>query len=177
MIKNFSRDFENFIIDIQVSFVTLKISHVLRVKYFIEWCVDWFVFDRSRRDFDVYVTLTYLTCIDAMTFTYKILMALFKDKHKNFSLKLEEMLMHTVNVYIKIHEIDSSSANRLSSTACKSTRMSHLSIKRQHVIFWIKFHNDKTYDFDLTNDTIYFRNAYFKTRLRSDNSFNINQCD
>ena len=177
MIKNFSRDFEDFIINIRISSVTLKISHVLRAKYFIEWCVDQFVFDRSRRNFNVCVTLTYLTCIDAMTFTYKILMTLFKDKHRNFSLKLKEMLMHTVSVYIKTHEIDSSSANRFSSTTCKSTQMNHLSIKRQHVIFWVKLHNDETYDFDLTSDTIYLRNAYFKTRLRSDNSLNINQCD
>ena len=174
MIKSFSKNFENFIIDIQISLVTLKINYILRIKYFIEWCVNWFVFDRSWRNFDVCVTLTYLICIDAMTFIYKILIILFKDKHKNFNLKFEEMLMHIVNVYIKIHEIDSSSANRFSNTTCKSTRMNHLLIKRQHVIFWIKLHNDKTYDFDLTSNTIYFRNAYLKIRLRSNNSFNIN---
>ena len=62
-------------------------------------------------------------------------MTLFKDKHKSFNLKFKEMLMHIVNVYIKIHEIDSSSANCLLSTTCKSTQINHFSIKRQHVIF------------------------------------------
>ena len=177
MIKNFNKNFEDFIIDIQISSVTLKINHVLRFKYFIEWYVDRFVFNRSRRDFDVCVTLTYLTYIDTMAFIYKILMIFFKDKHKNFSLKFEGMLMHTVNVYIKTHEIDSSNENRFLNTTCKSTRMSHLSIKRQHVVFWIKLHNGEMYDFNLTSDTIYFRDVYFKIRLRSNNSLNINQCD
>ena len=174
MIKNFNKNFEDFIIDIQISSVTLKINHVLRFKYFIEWCVNWFVFDRSRWNFDVCVTLTYLTCIDAMTFTYKILMIFFKDKHRNFSLKLKEMLMHIINVYIKIHEINLSSANRFLNTTYKSTRINHFSIKCQYVIFWVKFHSGETYNFDLTNNTIYFQNAYFKIRLCLNNSFNIN---